>query len=142
MSNITLDNSPNDLGLSTRVKNALAHNEINTIGDLLKMRINGLLRWPFIGEKTIAELQVKLKENGFELEQLTAAGVVSQLGISWIKGSCRITNTLDELGVTTFDDLCKLTPRLLIKQPNFGMTSLMTLMSAMHERGLRLSHDN
>ena len=55
-----------ELGLSTRVQNALWRNGIHTIPELITCERGELLQMRGLGESYIDEIAVKLKDNGYE----------------------------------------------------------------------------
>lgn len=57
------------IGMHSHAYRALIHHDIRTIGDLLQLRQNDILRIHGFGRKALAQIEDYLEENGLELQR-------------------------------------------------------------------------
>ena len=148
-----------DFELSVRSRNCLRSMGLNTLGDLLKVTEQDLLRYKNFGETSLREVRVILAQKGLRLGQMVhepggkragaqetapdgleiASAGAMNLPLSEVNFSVRVRRCLERLGVVTLGDLAGLSEEKLLACKNFGQTSLEEAKRRLREQGLSLS---
>jgi len=155
-----------DFELSVRSRNCLAKMNIQSLGDLIQRTEAELLSYKNFGETSLQEIKDILVAKGLRLgmrreEVLAAAeaaaeepevtlpdieplpegpGQAEALGmpISDLDLSIRSAKAVATLSVQTVGDLCRVSETELLKQKNFGSTSLSEIKAKLGKLGLSL----
>lgn len=123
-----------DMTLTTRAKNALLKSKIFTLADLISKTEDELLDVPGLGATAIKEIKELLHSKGLGLashkevtvdEYLkTVRPEVLSKPLSDFEWSGRVKKLFEKLGFITVGDLLRNTEKDLLKNRNFGQTSL------------------
>ena len=151
-----LDTPVMDFELSVRSRNALKKMNIQTLGDLLRVREADLLAFKNFGETSLVEIKTMLSNKGLRLGQglddahraarraiadtLKGSGKEAMLGkpVSDLQLSVRARKALQLLDIQTLGDLASRTEAELMGVKNFGATSLSEVKERLAEHGLGL----
>ena len=157
-----LDTPVMDFELSVRSRNALKKMNIQTLGDLLRVRESDLLAFKNFGETSLAEIKALLASRGLRLGQLsdqapvtpppTAFGGETSLMaidgdvpqelleklVSDLELSVRSRKALQRLDIKTVGELAQRTEDELLGCKNFGQTSLNEIKQILASFGLGL----
>ena len=147
-----------DFELSVRSRNCLRSMGLNTLGDLLRVTEQDLLRYKNFGETSLREVRAILAQKGLRLGQMVlepgdkrggaqetdpdgleiASAGAMNLPLSEVTFSVRVRRCLERLGIVTLGDLAGLSEERLLACKNFGQTSLDEAKRRLREHGLSL----
>lgn len=137
-----------ELNLSTRAKNALQKAKIFTLADLVGRTEEELLELPGLGASALKEIKELLHSKGLGLSSHKEVSVDEYLKtikpevlnkpLSDFEWSGRIRKLFDKLGFITVGDLLRNTERDLLKNRNFGQTSLKEMRQKLATLGVQL----
>ena len=157
-----------DFELSVRARNALKKMNIETLGDLLKVREQELMSFKNFGETSLAEIKSLLASKGLRMGQLAddAGGATrvtpqafgSDPGLTAADGdvpqelleqpvsdldlSVRSRKALQRLNINSIGELAAKTDDELLGCKNFGQTSLNEIKQVLATHGLGLRRAN
>ena len=143
------------LGLSLRAFNCLRRARIGFIAQLVSMASDDLLSIPNFGSTCLAEVNLRLAEQGLGLGRHLATKAFRQINssddveppasqnllrspIGELQLSVRSTNCLTAAGITTLGQLAAKTGNELLDLQNFGARCLTEIKYKLAQRGLRL----
>ncbi|MFT7664382.1 MAG: DNA-directed RNA polymerase subunit alpha, partial [Planctomycetota bacterium] len=144
-----------DFELSVRARNCLNKMDINVLGDLVRRTEQELLSFKNFGETSLTEIKEILHSKGLRLGMPRDEAVASvevhstrtytgekadiyNKPISHLQLSIRARRTVEALGCLTIGDVMKHSSDELLGMPNFGVTSLQELKSALSQISLKL----
>lgn len=144
--------------LSVRSRNCLARLRLQTLGDLVRMTEEDLLKVKNFGETSLREIKDLLASKGFTLAQKTGIVVLPEVKVapappppeqqeilgrplSELEWSARAKKCLERLNLFTVGDLIQKTERDLLGCKNFGHTSLNEVKQKLSQFGLSLRRD-
>jgi DNA-directed RNA polymerase subunit alpha len=149
-----LDMPVSDFELSVRSRNCLKQMNIATLGDLLETTEEELLAYKNFGETSLNEIKAMLSEKNLHLGQAmrdktidrdasaeteeTDSSAVLHRPISELELSIRSRKCLQRLGITSLEELTKLSEADLMASKNFGLTSLGEINRQLAQCGLSL----
>ena len=146
-----------DFELSVRSRNCLKAMGLNSLGDLLRVTEQDLLRYKNFGETSLREVRAILAQKGLRLGQLvedqpsrraaqddseesdTSSAGAMNLPLPEVNFSVRVKRCLERLGMTTLGEVAALSQEKLLACKNFGQTSLDEVKSRLNEHGLDLA---
>ncbi len=139
-----------ELELSARARHCLEDLGVETIGDLVALTEQDLMRAKNFGDTSLNEIKEQLRRYGLSLGMVPAkkeppseeAGRVDpQLlskPVSELNVSGRVRRCLERLNIETVGQLIEYTPEQLLAVKNFGKTSLKELQEELARYGLSL----
>jgi DNA-directed RNA polymerase subunit alpha len=137
-----------DMTLTTRAKNALLKSKIFTLADLISKTEDELLDVPGLGATAIKEIKELLHSKGLSLashkevtvdEYLkTVRPEVLSKPLSDFEWSGRVKKLHEKLSFITVGDLLRNTEKDLLKNRNFGQTSLKEIRARLSTLGVEL----
>ena len=142
-----------------RSRNCLKSMGLATLGDLLKVTEQDLLRYKNFGETSLREVRAILAQKGLRLGQMveehaakhavvsrpaapesdTVSAGAMNVPLSEVTFSVRVRRCLERLGVATLGDVAELSQDKLLACKNFGQTSLDEVKQRLGEHGLKLA---
>ena len=146
-----------DFELSVRSRNCLKAMGLNSLGDLLRVTEQDLLRYKNFGETSLREVRAILAQKNLRLGQLvedqpgkrpaqtdseeadTAFDGAMNLPLPDVNFSVRVKSCLERLGVTTLGEVAALSHEKLLACKNFGQTSMDEVKLRLNEHGLDLA---
>lgn len=154
-----LDIPVSDFELSVRSRNCLKKMNINTLGDLLRIREDELLAYKNFGETSLKEIKAMLVQKGLSLGMHAPAGEPAPIplpeptenpalagmnpdvlnrSVATLELSVRSRKCLQRLGINTVGELAMRSERELLESRNFGQTSLDEIAGRLAELGVGL----
>ena len=149
-----LDMPVSDFELSVRSRNCLKQMDIASLGDLLDTTEEELLSYKNFGETSLNEIKAMLAAKNLHLGQTmrdevieqdasaetaeTGASAATHRPISELNLSIRSRKCLQRLGITSLEELTKLSEAELMASKNFGLTSLGEIDRQLAQCGLSL----
>ena len=148
-----------DFELSVRSRNCLKKMGLHTLGNLLKVTEQDLLRYKNFGETSLREVRAILAQKGLRLGQMveepnakhdrtadagsedseTASAGARNVLLTEIVFSVRVRRCLERLAVVTLGDVADMSEEKLLACKNFGQTSMDEVKQHLQEHGLSLS---
>jgi DNA-directed RNA polymerase subunit alpha len=137
-----------DMTLTTRAKNALLKARVFTLADLIGKSEDELLDLPGLGATAIKEIKELLHSKGLSLQShkeitvdeylKTVKPEVLSKPLSDFEWSGRVKKLFERLGFITTGDLLRQTEKDLLKNRNFGQTSLKEIRLRLNQLGVEL----
>lgn len=135
--------------LSVRARNCLKKLNVETLGDLVKMKEDELLNLRNFGDTSLREVKKLLAEKGLRLgmepealleyQPPVATPEIMEKSITELHLSVRAQRCMDQLEIRTVGELVSKSKTELVNSRNFGRVSLKEVMDKLAEMGLSLA---
>ncbi len=145
-----LNRPVHELELSARARHCLEDLGVETIGDLVALSEQDLMKAKNFGDTSLAEIKEQLQRLGLSLGMAPARKEVRReqepqidpqllsKPVSELNVSGRVRRCLEKLNIETVGQLIEYTPQQLLAVKNFGTTSLRELQEELARYGLAL----